>query len=69
MLRPFRVENLHGPEGVERDQEDKVVRLTAPTYDATISSNPRASLKYDDEEGDEVTVSIFLLRDHSRAIY
>ena len=58
MLPLFRIKNLHPQTGPLPDQDpDARVRITAPTYDATISVQPKASLRYNDEEGDKITVS------------
>lgn len=57
MLPPFRVANLRGLPDYKSTLHGKVIRLSAPTYDATLSENPQASLKYDDDDGEVVTVS------------
>ena len=61
MLPSFRITNLQS-KASDYDDEKHVVQLTGPTYDFTVSSNPRATLKYNDEEGDLVTVGGDTLR-------
>ena len=47
-LPPFHIGNIQSPQDV--------VRITAPEYDDTLSSNPQAALQYGDDDGDLVTV-------------
>ena len=52
MLPSFIIRNLHSP----LDPSSSIVEITAPTYDATISTNPSATLRYQDEDHDTITV-------------
>ena len=57
LLTPFQIRNLRSSDSL-RTTEDTLVRVSAPGYDDTLSSNPNASLKYRDEEGDKITVGL-----------
>ena len=55
MLSPFQIRNLRPTQS--KATEDSLVRISAPGYDETISMNPAAKLRYqDDDEGDLITV-------------
>ena len=48
MLPPFHIKNLRSPLDI--------VRVSAPRYEETLSSDPSAALRYDDDDGDVITV-------------
>ena len=76
MLPPFRIRNLressrladtndHGGHSTELGAQDQhgIVQVSAPEYDATISTHPEATLKYmDEDDGEVITVRIYLPR-------
>lgn len=51
MLPPFHIRNLQSPL--------EVVHVSAPGYEETLKSDSRAALKYDDDDGDVITVCPF----------
>ena len=55
LLSPFHIRNLNSPNEASADQL-ALVRISAPGYDKTISDNPAATLKYEDEEHDTIVV-------------
>ena len=57
LLSPFHIRNLR-LSSPSADTQNSLVQVTAPDYDNTISSNPEASLKYRDEDGDQITVGL-----------
>ena len=63
MLPPFRISNLNdGSTNANAGGLEKIVRITAPRYDAAVSTTPEASLRYNDEDGDVVTVCSLITR-------
>ena len=48
MLSPFHIRNLRPTQ--PKMTQDSLVRISAPGYDKTISTNPAARLKYEDED-------------------
>lgn len=60
LLAPFQIRNLRSSiQSTSRDTQDNVVRVSGPGYEKTISTNPDASLRYRDEDGDKITVSLY----------
>lgn len=76
MLPPFRIRNLrrsistadtdtHSRVSTELGAPDHhgIVQVSAPEYDATISTHPEAKLKYmDEDDGEVITVSSSVTR-------
>lgn len=57
MLPPFQIRNLRSPiQPNTSATQDNLVRVSAPGYDQTISNHPSATLKYQDEERDTITI-------------
>lgn len=57
MLPPFQIRNLRSPiQPNTSAAPDSFVRISAPAYDKTISNHTTATLKYQDDEQDTITI-------------
>ena len=54
-LSPFQIRNL-GPSSQPTAGEGALIQISGPAYDRTISDNPAATLRYQDEDNDTIIV-------------